>query len=134
MTRGLQLKRPDQPIFNKDDNKVSRTPSTQAAHREQLFRRALFVTPGAREIRPASPLGTRAVPNSPTARSNHFFRFSDLRPAPPRMACECEREGEANLAQALQLINGPAVNTAPQSRNRIGKLLAKKLDEPAPSW
>src|SRR5712671_524486 len=56
------------------------------------------------------PLGTRSVP----------LTVGEL-------ACECEREGDSNLAQALQLINGPAVNDRLRNAtNRIGKLIAAK--------
>jgi hypothetical protein len=44
------------------------------------------------------------------------------------LACECEREGDSNLAQALQLINGPTINEKLRNpNNRVGKLLAKKV-------
>ena len=43
---------------------------------------------------------------------------------------QCEREGDSNLAQALQLINGPFVNDRLRNpTNRISKLLAKKLSD-----
>ena len=46
------------------------------------------------------------------------------------MACECERESDGNLAQALQLINGPTVNEKVRNpHNRLGKLLAAKKSE-----
>jgi hypothetical protein len=46
------------------------------------------------------------------------------------LACECERESDSNLAQALQLINGPTLNDKLRNpNNRIGKLLARKLSE-----
>jgi hypothetical protein len=46
------------------------------------------------------------------------------------LACECEREGDSNLAQALQLINGPTINEKLRNpNNRIGKLLAKKTPD-----
>jgi hypothetical protein len=44
------------------------------------------------------------------------------------LACECEREGDSNLAQALQLINGPTVNEKLRApNNRIGKLLGNAM-------
>ncbi len=67
----------------------------------------------------------------PDGEVNHPFLKTFGQPA-RELACECEREGDSNLAQALQLINGPAVNDRLRNpNNRIGKLLAKKLDDRA---
>ncbi len=42
----------------------------------------------------------------------------------------CERESDGNLAQALQLINGPTVNEKVRNaNNRLGPLLAAKKSE-----
>src|SRR5262249_51659578 len=42
----------------------------------------------------------------------------------------CEREGDSNLAQALQLINGPTVNEKLRNaNNHVGRLLAKKMSD-----
>ncbi len=75
------------------------------------------------------PMGTRSV-QLPDGEVNHPFLKTFGQPA-RELACECEREGDSNLAQALQLINGPAVNDRLRNaNNRIGKLLAaKKSDE-----
>ena len=54
------------------------------------------------------PLGTRAM-QLPDGEVNHPFLKTFGQPA-RELACECEREGDSNLAQALQLINGPTVN------------------------
>ena len=71
------------------------------------------------------PLGTRAV-QLPDGEVNHPFLKTFGQPA-RELACECEREGDSNLAQALQLINGPTVNDNLRNpNNRIGKLLAAK--------
>ena len=41
------------------------------------------------------------------------------------LACECERESDSSLSQALQMINGPLVaGKLRDPNNRIGKLLA----------
>ena len=46
------------------------------------------------------------------------------------LACECEREGDSNLAQALQLINGPTINDKMRAAgNRIGRLIGKKMND-----
>ena len=75
------------------------------------------------------PAGTRAV-QLPDGEANHPFLKTFGQPG-RELACECEREGDSNLAQALQLINGPTVNEKMRSAsNRIGRLLAKKSDVP----
>src|SRR6266516_5296753 len=75
------------------------------------------------------PVGTRAV-QLPDGELNHVFLKTFGQPG-RELACECEREGDSNLAQALQLINGPAVNDRLRNAtNRIGKLIAaKKTDK-----
>ena len=46
------------------------------------------------------------------------------------LACECEREGDANLTQTLELINGPSVNERLRNPdNRLGKMLASKMSD-----
>src|SRR5436309_16057423 len=73
-------------------------------------------------------LGMRAV-QLPDGEVKHPFLKTFGQPA-RELACECEREGDSNLAQALQLINGPTVNEKIRAAgNRVGKLLAKKLSE-----
>ena len=60
---------------------------------------------------------------------NHPFLKTFGQPA-RELACECERESDSNLAQALQLINGPTVNDKLRNpNNRLGKLLAEKKAE-----
>ena len=78
------------------------------------------------------PLGTRAV-QLPDGEVNHPFLKTFGQPA-RELACECERESDSNLAQALQLINGPTVNEKLRNpNNRLGKLLAaKKSDDGDP--
>jgi hypothetical protein len=72
------------------------------------------------------PPGTRAV-QLPDGEVNHVFLKTFGQPA-RELACECERESESNLAQALQLINGPTIHQKlREPNNRIGQLLAKNL-------
>jgi hypothetical protein len=74
------------------------------------------------------PAGTRAV-QLPDGDANHPFLKTFGQPA-RELACECERENDSNLAQALQLINGPTVNEKLRNpNNRIGKLLASKASD-----
>src|SRR5205814_8503648 len=70
------------------------------------------------------PAGTRAV-QLPDGDANHPFLKTFGQPA-RELACECERESDSNLAQALQLINGPTVNgKLRDEKNRLGRLLGK---------
>ena len=63
----------------------------------------------------------------PDGEANHPFLKTFGQPA-RELACECERESDSNLGQALQLINGPSVNDRLRNpNNRVGKLLAKKM-------
>ena len=74
------------------------------------------------------PAGTRAI-QLPDGDVNHPFLKTFGQPA-RELACECERESDGNLAQALQLINGPTVNEKVKNAdNRVGKLLAAKKSD-----
>ncbi len=113
--------------FNKDDNKYFSRAVTKLLTAEQLFDALCQVTEVPEKFA-GMPLGTRAV-QLPDGEVNHPFLKTFGQPA-RELACECEREGDSNLAQALQLINGPAVNDRLRNAtNRIGKLLAKKLPD-----
>jgi hypothetical protein len=113
--------------FNKDDNKYFSHAVTKLYTAEQLFDALCFVTDVPEKF-PGMPAGTRSV-QLPDGDINHPFLKTFGQPA-RELACECEREGDSNLAQALQLINGPAVNDRLRNPgNRIGKLLARKLSD-----
>jgi hypothetical protein len=114
--------------FNKDDNKYFSHAVTKLLTAEQLFDALCQVTEVPEKFA-GMPLGTRAV-QLPDGEVNHPFLKTFGQPA-RELACECEREGDSNLAQALQLINGPTVNDRLRNpQNRIGKLLAaKKTDK-----
>jgi len=74
------------------------------------------------------PAGTRAI-QLPDGEVNHPFLKTFGQPA-RELACECERESDGNLAQALQLINGPTVNEKVRNpANRLNGLLSAKLTE-----
>jgi hypothetical protein len=110
--------------FNKDDNKYFSHAVTKLHTAEQLFDALCYVTDVPEKFA-GFALGTRAV-QLPDGEVNHPFLKTFGQPA-RELACECEREGDSNLAQALQLINGPAVNDRLRNAtNRIGKLLAAK--------
>jgi hypothetical protein len=115
--------------FNKDDSKYFSHAVTKLHTAEQLFDALCFVTEVPEKFA-GFPPGTRAS-QLPDGEVNHPFLKTFGQPA-RELACECEREGDSNLAQALQLINGPAVNDRLRNPdNRIGKLLAKKMDDSA---
>jgi hypothetical protein len=110
--------------FNKDDNKYFSHAVTKLLTAEQLLD-AICATTEVPEKFAGMPPGTRAV-QLPDGEVNHPFLKTFGQPA-RELACECEREGDSNLAQALQLINGPTVNEKLRNpNNRVGRLLAKK--------
>ena len=113
--------------FNKDDNKYFSHAVTKLLTAEQLLDAICTVTDVPEKFA-GMPLGTRAV-QLPDGEVNHPFLKTFGQPA-RELACECEREGDSNLAQALQLINGPTVNEKLRTaNNRIGRLLGKKTSD-----
>jgi hypothetical protein len=113
--------------LNKDDNKYFSHAVTKLLTAEQLLD-ALCTVTEVPEKYAGLPLGTRAV-QLPDSEINHPFLKTFGQPA-RELACECEREGDSNLAQALQLINGPTVNEKLRNaNNRIGRLLGKKMSD-----
>jgi hypothetical protein len=113
--------------FNKDDNRYFSHAVTKLLTAEQLLD-ALCDVSGVPEKFAGLPAGTRAI-QLPDGEVNHPFLKTFGQPA-RELACECERESDSNLAQALQLINGPTINEKLRNPgNRLGKLLeAKKSD------
>jgi hypothetical protein len=113
--------------FNKDDNKYFSHATTKLLSAEQLLD-AICTATDVPEKFPGLPLGTRAV-QLPDGEVNHIFLKTFGQPG-RELACECERESDSNLAQALQLINGPTVNEKLRNpNNRVGKMLAKKMPD-----
>jgi hypothetical protein len=113
--------------FNKDDNKYFSHAVTRLHTAETLFDALCYVTDVPEKF-PGFAMGTRAV-QLPDGENNHPFLKTFGQPA-RELACECERESDSNLAQALQLINGPAVNDRLRNaNNRIGKLIAAKKSD-----
>jgi hypothetical protein len=113
--------------LNKDDNKYFSHAVTKLLTAEQLLD-ALCTVTEVPEKYAGLPLGTRAV-QLPDGEVNHPFLKTFGQPA-RELACECEREGDSNLAQALQLINGPTVNEKLRApSNRVGRLLGKNMTD-----
>jgi Protein of unknown function (DUF1553)/Protein of unknown function (DUF1549) len=112
---------------NKDDSKYFSHAVTKLLSAEQLLDALCDVT-AVPEKFAGLPLGTRAI-QLPDGEVNHPFLKTFGQPA-RELACECERESDSNLAQALQLINGPTINDKLRNpNNRLGKLLADKKGE-----
>jgi uncharacterized protein DUF1549/uncharacterized protein DUF1553 len=113
--------------FNKDDSKYFSHAVTRMHTAEQLLD-AICSATAVPEKFAGLPLGTRAT-QLPDGEVNHVFLKTFGQPA-RELACECERESDSNLAQALQLINGPTIHEKLRNpTNRIGQLLtAKKPD------
>lgn len=113
--------------FNKDDNKYFSHSVTKLLTAEQLLDALCDVT-AVPEKFAGLPVGTRAI-QLPDGEVNHPFLKTFGQPA-RELACECERESDSNLAQALQLINGPTINEKIRNpNNRLGKLLAAKKSD-----
>lgn len=127
-SRTYQLSAEALPL-NKDDTKYFSHAVTKLLPAEPLLD-AICAATAVPEKFAGMPLGTRAV-QLPDGDANHPFLKTFGQPA-RELACECERESDSNLAQALQLINGPTLNDKLRvATNRVGKLLAKKLTDQA---
>jgi hypothetical protein len=112
---------------NKDDNRYFSRAVTRLHTAEQLLD-AICAATGVPEKFPGLPLGTRAT-QLPDGEINHPFLKTFGQPA-RELACECERENDSNLAQALQLINGPTIHEKLRHPdNRIGRLMAAKKSD-----
>ncbi|MCZ2341273.1 MAG: DUF1553 domain-containing protein [Bacteroidales bacterium] len=113
---------------NRDDEKYFSHAITKLLTAEQLLDAICDVTAVPENY--GLPAGTRAV-QLPDGAGGHPFLKTFGQPA-RELACECERESDGNLAQALQLINGPTVNGKVRSTsNRITQLLAATLTDEA---
>jgi hypothetical protein len=106
---------------NKDDSRYFSHGVSKLLTAEQLLD-AICKATEIPEKFPGLPAGTRAT-QLPDTEVNHIFLKTFGQPA-RELACECERESDSNLAQALQLINGPTINDKLKSpTNRIGRLI-----------
>jgi len=90
---------------------------------------ALDFATGTREKYPGLPLGTRAIQLPDSGVKSYLL---DVFGRPPRqITCECERSTQPNIAQALHLLNGDALNKKiANPTGRIETMLkAKKTNE-----
>jgi hypothetical protein len=125
-SRTYQLSAATNPL-NKDDSKYFSHAVTRMHTAEQLLD-AICDATAMPEKFAGLPLGTRAT-QLPDGEVNHVFLKTFGQPA-RELACECERENESNLAQALQLINGPTIHEKLRNpNNRIGQLLGQKKSD-----
>ena len=109
--------------FNKDDVKYFSHSRTRMLSAEQLLDAICQVT-AVPEKFPGLPAGTRAVALPSPDVDNYFLKVFG-QPA-RETACACERSGESNLSQALQMINGPLVHAKIRdAKNRARTLKAE---------
>ncbi|MCZ2342257.1 MAG: DUF1549 and DUF1553 domain-containing protein [Bacteroidales bacterium] len=94
---------------------------------EQLLD-AITQATGVVEAFPSLPVGTQAT-ELPDGEYKHPFLEAFGRPA-RAMVCECERESDTNLIQALQLIGGTVTNTKARSPQGRAALLAASNQTP----
>lgn len=114
---------------NADDEKYFSRCYTKLLTAEQLLD-AICTSTMIPEKFAGLPLGTRAT-QLPDGEFNHTFLQAFGQPT-RELACECARESESTLNQALNLINGNVIHSKLRDpNNRIGKLMAanKKDDQ-----
>jgi hypothetical protein len=93
--------------------------------RAEVLLDAITRITGTEDRFPLSPPGTRAV-QIHTGEVSNFF-LSTFGRAPRETACSCEVNKEANLSQALHLVNGDTISSKlVQSKLITGMLAAKK--------
>ena len=114
---------------NRDDSKYFAKAIAKLLPAEPLLD-AICDVSGVPEKFAGLPAGTRAV-QLPDGEVNHPFLKTFGQPA-RELACECERESEGSLAQALLLINGPTLNEKVRNpNNRLGELLTRQASDEA---
>jgi hypothetical protein len=107
---------------NKDDVKYFSHARARLLGAEQLLDAICQVT-GIEEKYAGLPSGTRATELASPDVDNEFLKVfgQPARETP----CQCERSGDSNLSQALQMINGPVVHgKVHDANNRLRRLIA----------
>jgi hypothetical protein len=126
ISRTYQLSaRPNQ--FNADDSLYFSHASTKLLPAEVLLDAISAVT-GTQTAFNGLPAGTKAI-QIPDGKMEDPFLKTFGRPA-RELACECERESDSNLSQALQLIGGATVNNKLRDDNGRMAALAKSDKSP----
>jgi hypothetical protein len=114
--------------LNRDDGVYFSHALPRLLTAEQLLDAVCQVT-GVPESFPGHPPGTRAA-QLPGTKGNAFLATFN-RPA-RRLACECERQKDANLTQALQLISGRLLHDKLRSgKGVVAELLRSQSPESA---
>jgi hypothetical protein len=136
-SRAYQLSAQSNETNQDDDRFFSHAYVKQKRLPAEVLLDAICASTGVPEKFAGFPLGTRAVqlPDGQVIDTGGVYASWDRHPflkafgQPAReVACECEREGDVNLARALELKNGTFVRQKVRTPdNRIGKLLARKL-------
>jgi Protein of unknown function (DUF1549)/Protein of unknown function (DUF1553) len=113
--------------WNQDDNRYFSHATTRLLSAEQLLDAICAATLSPEKFA-GMPLGTRAT-QLPDGEIQHVFLKTFGQPA-RELACECERENESSLTQALQLVNGATINDkVRKADNHLHHLLdAKRPD------
>jgi hypothetical protein len=110
--------------WNQDDSRYFSHATTRLLSAEQLLD-AICMATQAPEKYAGMPDGTRAT-QLPDGEIQHVFLKTFGQPA-RELACECERENESSLTQALQLVNGATINDkVRKGDNHLHHLLTAK--------
>jgi hypothetical protein len=121
---------------NKEDAKYFSHALVKPLTAEQLFD-ALCTATGVSEPYEGFPLGTRAtqLPDGEVVARRGTYLNYDRHPfmktfgQPDReLACECARETDFSLTQAMEMLNGPTVTAKLlANQNRIGQMLSNQI-------
>lgn len=113
--------------LNKDDTLYFSRAQARLLTAEQMLD-AICALTGVPESHPRLPAGARAVQIEGAKTDNMFLKVFN-RPA-RNLACECERERESNLSQALQLIANRSVQDKIHSdKGRVARLIREGKDD-----
>src|SRR5262249_9549194 len=125
-SRAYQLSSIKIPSNEADASNVHYTRFTVRRLSAEQMADALDFATGTREKDPGLPLGTRAIQLPASGVKSSLL---DVFGRPPRqITCECERASQPNIAQALHLLNGEALNKKiANPTGRIETMLKAKM-------